>query len=164
MQKLNWREKYAAILILTIGIIYLIVQVLAFISSKSDAYSIKDGSFVINKSRNEFFSDIRSFLTIILAIMAGILLFRTKLTGWVIGFSLLLFFLVLSSFGVATAVKLKTYDNPFIMVVALEVIFLLAVIFLLIPSTLKKYRVSKKTLLPTLLFFMSIASIYFFLQ
>ena len=164
MQKLNWREKYAAILVLTIGTIYLIVQVLAFISSKSEASSIKDGSFVINKSRNEFYSDIRSFLTIILAIMAGILLFRSKLTGWVIGFSMLLFFLVLSSFGVATAVKLKTFDISFILVATLEVIFLLAVIFLLIPSTLKKYRVSKKTLLPTLLFFMSITSIYFFLQ
>jgi len=91
-------------------------------------------------------------------------LFRSKLTGWVIGFSLLLFFVVLTSFGVVTAIKLKTFDQTFITIAGLELILLMGVLFLLIPTTLKKYRVSKRTIVPTLLFFMTITAVYFFLQ
>ena len=162
--RLNWRERYAAILILSIGIIYLLLQVFAFMSSTTNAYAFENGSFVVHKSRNELFSDIRALLTVLLAIMAGILMLRRKLTGWVIGFSMLLLFTAIAGGIILTFIKLNTFDVNFIMLAVTGFLLLCAVIFLVLPSTLKKYRVGRKTVLPTLLFFMTIASVYFFLQ
>jgi len=162
MQKLNWREKYSAILVLLIGIIILITQVSGVLSSKANAIAIRNGSIIIDKS--ELLNDSRSYLTILLGILGGILLLRNKRLGWVIGMPLLLLFTIITS-GISISSALhKDFSMSFKMFAAVGFLLLLAAIFLLVPSTQAKYRVGKGTWLPTLLFFMLISAIYFFLQ
>ena len=162
MQQLSWREKFAAILVLLIGIVFLLMQVFALVSSRSNAYSEADGALVISKG--ELFADIRAYITIFLGIAGGILLWKSKRLGWVIGISLLIFFTLIACYGIVNLVMQRVFDSSFKMVVALAVVLLTAVIFLLLPAAKQKYRVGKRTYLPTLLFFMAIAAVYFFLQ
>jgi hypothetical protein len=90
MQKLSWKEKYAGILVLIIGIIYLLMQIASIASNRSISYGSQQEAFVINK--NELFSDIKTWLVIIMGIAAGFLLLKNKTLGWVLGLPVLLLF------------------------------------------------------------------------
>jgi hypothetical protein len=159
--KLSWREKYAGILVLIIGIIYLLLQVIDFLSSKSNAYAVKDGAVQISTS--ELLNHSRTILTILFAITGGILLLKGKRTGWIIGVSILLLLttilvgIMVASFPIV-GIAQKMIGITFI------VVLLLALLFLLLPSARMKYKVGKRTYLPTLVIYIALAAMYFFLQ
>lgn len=159
--KLSWREKFAGILVLIIGIVYLLWQVADFLSSKSDAYAVKEGNIQI--SRAELLNHARSILSILLALSGGWLLLKGKRAGWVIGVTLLLLLntiaiiIMVQGFGLTdTTNKIAGGVVVFIM--------LLALLFLLLPSARLKYKVGKRTYLPTLVLLLILVGIYFFLQ
>lgn len=159
--KLSWREKFAGILVLIIGIIYLLWQVADFISSKSDAYAVKEGNIQI--SRAELLNHARSILSILLALIGGWLLLKGKRAGWVIGVTLLV---LLNAIAIILMVKGYSFtDTPNKIAGAVVVlIMLMALLFLLLPSARLKYKVSKRTYLPTLVLLLILVGIYFFLQ
>ncbi len=161
MQKLSWREIYAGIMVLIIGCMVLILQVSNMMSSKAHGFAISNGEFIINKS--EIFNDLRSYLTILIGLLGGFLLIRQKRMGWVIGMPLLLLFTIVSGGVAATYALAKDYGMPFKMSAGISFLVLVAAIFLLLPSAQEKYRVSKATWLPTLVFFMAITAVYRFL-
>lgn len=159
--KLSWREKYVGILVLIVGIVYLLWQAIDFLSSKSGAYTVKEGAFNINTS--ELFNHIRSIISIILAITGGFLLLKGKRTGWVIGVAFLLLLLLIASgimiAGYAIADNLsKIIGGTFVL------LLLLALVFLLLPSARLKYKVGKRTYLPTVVLLLILAVLYYFLQ
>jgi hypothetical protein len=161
MQKLSWREVYAGILVLLIGCMELILQVSGMMSSKAHGFAIDSGKLIIDKS--ELFNDLRSYVTIIVGLLGGLLLIKQKRFGWVIGMPLLLLFTIVSG-GVAVGFAIaKDYSLSFKVSAGISFLMLLAAIFLLLPSAQEKYRVSKATWLPTLVFFMAITAVYFFL-
>jgi hypothetical protein len=159
--KLSWREKYAGILVLFIGLVYLAWQVIDFLSSKSGAYAVNDGSLNINKS--ELFNHIRSIISIILALTGGLLLLNRKRAGWVIGVALLFLLLIIAS-GIMVAGYSIADTVSKISGGAVVFLLLLALIFLLLPSARLKYKVGKRTYLPTLVLILILAVLYFFLQ
>ena len=88
---------------------------------------------------------------------------RQKRFGWVIGTPLLLLFTIVSGGVAATYALAKDYSLSFKVSAGIAFLILVAAIFLLLPSAQEKYRVSKATWLPTLVFFMAITAVYFFL-
>ena len=162
IEKLSWREKFAASLLLLIGIGYALFQVFNILSSKADGYKADESAFTI--SRGELLSDLKTYSTIFFALISSILLFRQKRLGWIIGLPMLLFYLFLSGFGVFLYVYGSTYDTNLILLSIVFLAVLLSFVFLLIPSARRKYKVGKYTYLPTLVFLMAICAMYFFLQ
>jgi hypothetical protein len=159
--KLSWREKYAGILVLIIGIIYLIFQVSDFASSRAGAYAVKDGALQVSTS--ELLNHARTIFTILLAISGGLLLLNGKKAGWVIGLPILSL-LTLIVAGILAYNFRTTGNTQKIMGGVALFILLLAILFLLLPSARKKYKVGKYTYLPTLVLLVVLAALYFFLQ
>jgi len=163
MGKLSWREKYAGILVLLIGIVFLLMQVASLLSNTSHPYSIQSGSLVIDK--NELYSDIRTYSIILAGILAGWLLLKSKRTGWVLSLPILLFiFAVLGIKTVEQVLKIKKFDNSLIGPGLGLLLLLLAILFLFLPSARQKYRVSKGVVLLTLSLFAALCGTYIFLQ
>lgn len=159
--QLSWREKFAGLLILVIGIIYLLWQVIDLLSSKSGAYAVKEGALQISTS--ELFTHIRSVFTILLALAGGWLLLKGKRAGWVISVPLLLLLLAIAT-GIMIAGYSLTNTTNKIAGGVIVLILLLALLFLLLPSARIKYRVGKRTYLPTLFLLLLLVGLYFFLQ
>lgn len=159
--KLSWREKFAGILVLIIGIVYLLWQVADFLSSKSDAYAVKEGSIQISKS--ELMNHVRSIISILLALTGGWLLLKGKRAGWMISVPLLLLLNI-----IAGGVMISGYamaDNLTKIVGGIMVfILLLALIFLLLPSARLKYKVGRNTYVTTITLIVLLIMLYFFLQ
>ena len=161
-EKLSWREKFAASLLLLIGIGYAIVQVINILSSRAEGYKADESAFTI--SRGELLSDLKTYSTIFFALIGSILLFRQKRWGWVIGLPVLMLFTFLSGFGVYSNFNGLNIDASMIFLLVVFVALLLSFAFLMIPSARRKYKVGKYTYLPTLVFLMAICAMYFFLQ
>lgn len=163
MVKLSWKEKYAGILVLLIGIIFLLMQLASLFSNTSRPYDIQNGTFVINK--NEFLSDLKTYSVILAGIVAGWCLLTGKRLGWMLGLPILLFITaVVGSIAVQQALKMKKIDNSFIGFGVGIFLLFLAILFLLLPGARQKYRVSKGVALLTLLLFIGLGGAYMFLQ
>ena len=162
IEKLSWREKFAASLLLLIGIGYALFQVLNILSSQADGFKADESAFTF--SRGEVLSDLKTYSTIFFALVGSFLLFRQKRWGWIIGLPVLLLFTFLSGFGVFLFVYGSEYNIKLILLLIVFLALFLSFIFLLIPSARRKYKVGKYTYLPTLVFLMAICAMYFFLQ
>lgn len=159
--KLSWREKYAGIVVLFVGFIYLLWQVSDFMSSRSGAYSVKDGAIRISTS--ELLTHIRSIVSMLLALMGGWLLLKGKRAGWVIGVSLLV---LLNIIAVGIMIAGYTVADNFNKIAGgvLVLILLLALIFLLLPSARLKYKVGRNTYVTAVTLLILLIALYFFLQ
>jgi len=159
--KIGWKEKYAGILVLIVGIVYLIWQVSDFMSSRSNAYSLKEGAFSVNAS--ELTNHVRSIISIILALVGGLLLLKGKRAGWVIGVALLVLLNIVAAGimigGYASADKLSKIAGG-----AVVFFLLLALVFLLLPSARIKYKAGRNALVTTVALIILLVGLYFFLQ
>jgi hypothetical protein len=163
MVKLSWREKYAGILVLLIGIIFLLMQLAALFSNTSRPYAIQNDALVLNK--NEFLTDLKTYSLIIAGILAGWCLLTGKRLGWMLGVPILLFITaVIATITIEQALKVKKLDNSMIGFGVGIFLLFLAILFLMLPSARQKYRVSKAVLLLTLLLFVGLGGAYLFLQ
>lgn len=163
MQKLSWREKYAGILVLLIGIIFLAMQVASLLSDTSHPYSLQNGSLVIDK--NELFSDVRTYSIILAGIVAGWLLLKGKQFGWILGLPILLFIITVAIVKtIEQILTIKKADDSLVGPgIGIFLVFL-AILFLFLPSARQKYRVSKGVVLLTLFLFVALGCAYMFLQ
>jgi hypothetical protein len=164
MQKLSWKEKFAGILVLLIGIIYLLMQLASLLSDTSDHYTVNQGALVIDQ--NALFSDIKAWVVIIMGLAAGPMLLKNKTGGWVLGLPVLLFFAVLLLvLAVQQVINMKGKIDGSIAIPAVALALLVtAIVFLFSKDARRKYRVSKYTVLLTLFLFVAIGGLYFFLQ
>jgi len=162
IEKLTWREKFAAIMLIMIGFVYAAIQVMNIASSRAGGYSANESAIIIN--RGELLSDFKTYAIIFFSIIAGLFLIRQKRLGWILGIPVLLLFAFLSAAGLFIYVSATIFDNTFILLLIAFVVLASSVIFLLLPSARKKYKVGKYTYLPTLVFLMAICGLYFFLE
>lgn len=161
MQPLNWREKFVGILSLLVGIIFLALLVLDFISARSSTITSTEGNFVI--SRTSLFLYIRVGAAILISVIGAIALFKQSRTGWIMVFSIHAISLLLMAYLTVFVSMLGMF--AWAAFTGIAVLFaLLCIIFLLLPSTRIKFRVSSKTILPTLVFLLAIGALFFFLQ
>lgn len=163
MQKLSWREKYAGLLVLLIGIIFLLIQVASLMSNKSHAYSFQNNALVINK--NELFSDLRTYLVILMGVIAGLMLLKNKRAGWVLGLPVLLLIVTIAvTLGVEQFKTIRTNKQAMIIFGSVLFLLFLGILFLFLPSARKKYRASAGAVVLTLLLYGALTGVYFFLQ
>lgn len=160
-EKLNWKEKYAAFVILIIGSGMLALEILAFISSKTSLSSQTENSISINKS--ELLAHTRAFVVIIACLLASAALFSRKRIGWILGVPTLLFSATLAGYLVYFGYIM--YGAPIALAALLFFLLIgLALYFLLSVSARAKYKVGKQSLLPTLVFLMVLCAMFFFLK
>lgn len=161
MQTTNWREKFAGIFTLLIGITFLGLLVFDFISSRASSMTASDDNITINRSA--LFMYLRVCLGIILALTGGFALLRVRRTGWVFCTAILFLHIVITGYLFVFLLRLGMQKES----IAISIPFvlgLLSVIFLMLPGTRQKYRVSSNTILLTLVFLLAIGALFFFLQ
>lgn len=159
--KLSWREKFAGIIVLFVGFVYLSWQVSDFMSSKADAYSIKEGA--IHVTTSELMNHVRSITSIILALLGGWLLLNGKRAGWVIGVPLLLLINTIAGWLMVAGFQLAgTLEKVLGGIVVFSL--LLALLFLLLPSARQKYKVTRTTVISMVTLLIFLVGLYFFLQ
>ena len=156
MQKLNGREVYVLIiLILATAILgYLMLNDIF-----SNIASVRSEQGVVSVSSMDLRSHTKSLLQIILNLSAIILFWRRKRMGWILAFPILLFYCFIISYVMVGF----GYVDPVSSAVGFGgvFIFLLGMIFLLIPSTLQKYQVKKFTIIPVLVVIALLVFLYF---
>lgn len=160
-EKLSWREKYAASLLLILGVFFLITQILDFTSSWSKRISADDKTLSIDIRQLK--ADLKVYFVILLAIIGGILLWFRKRIGWILGLPVLVWYTILIINGIIMSVKFSGYKSEFLFSCLGFILLSMAVGFLYAPSARKKYKVGKQTYLPTFLILGIIITIHFLL-
>lgn len=161
MQRLNGREIFSGILLLFISSVYLFILLTDWFSAYGDAWRALKGMFQVNTEALKM--TFRRLFVIVPGLTGGILLLRQRTTGWILSFSTLLFHSGLALYLFTKSFALLERDVLFIFICLGILLLLLATIFLLFPPTPKKFRVGKRTILPTLVLFMALIAVTFFL-
>lgn len=159
--KLSWREKYAGIMVLLMGLGYLVLFITEFTSTTITGYTRSEGKLQIDI--HELLNHIRGVTIILLSIIGSWLLLKMKRAGWVISMAMLLLLSIIAGGFIAWNFKTATPTAKAVYFSGLALL-LFAVLFLLLPSARKKYKVGKFTFLPTLLLLLVLAAMFFFLQ
>lgn len=158
MRKASAKEIYVACLILLIGIIYLAAQTDALFSIGST--TVKGD--IIQLSKNEILSHLRSIVTVVLCFSGGILLLKTKRTGWVISQSVLLLLFIIAS-GIFMS-NITALNVSGIVLAGGIGLLLLAIIFLLQKQTRQKFTITGKSYLSVFILFVILVIFYFLLK
>ena len=158
MRKASAKEIYAASLIFLIGIVYLVAQADALFSMGSTTVR----GDIIQLSKNEMLSHLRSILTIVLCFSGGILLLKIKKSGWIICQSVLLLLLTIAA-GIFISNITSLNSSGFILIAGI-LLLLLAFIFLIQKATRQKFMVTKKNYQSVIVLFALLAVFYFLLQ
>lgn len=160
-EKLNWKQKFAAYILLIIGFGLLGIEALAIISSKASFGSQTDTTVSVNKG--ELFAHSRTFIILLLCFVAAVALLKSRTVGWILGVPLLIISAAISGYLIYFG-YIMYGSTMSIIAGVLFVIILCALLILLSLSTRLKYKVGKRTALPTLVFLMALCAIFFFLQ
>lgn len=158
MRKAGAKEIYAASLVLLIGIIYLAAQADALFSIGST--TVKGD--IIQVSRNEMLSHLRSILTIILCFSGGMLLLKIKRAGWVVSMSILILLIT-----IAAGIFISNFSGLNLSGIALIIgilLLILAIVFLLQIRTREKFSVTRKSFVSVLVLLAVLVFFYFVLQ
>ena len=158
MIKINAREIYSAVLLLVISSILLAATAAELSSTYTDAYQTEKGAVRLNTG--ELFDTLHTVLLIILGFIGGIQIFRKRTSGWVCGTAVLLFYSFLAVYATVALLTTGIMDLWLLLYGIGIAIVLLALIFLLVPSTIKKFRVGIKVIIPTLILFMALLTIF----
>lgn len=156
MQKLNAREVYVLtiLIIATAILVYLMADDIF-----SNISSIRKDGGMVSISAMDLRSHTKSLLQIVLNVSAIVLFWRIKRLGWVFSFAILLFYCFIISY----VMFYFGYVDVASTVVGLGGIFffLLGLIFLIIPSTIRKYKVNKFSSIPLLITIGALCLLYF---
>ena len=154
-------EKFSAILLLVAGFIYLALWLISIFSETTSFINMKDDKVSMNLA--ELLSHIRTVITIGLALGGGFLILRKSRPGWIMGIVVLILLLIICSGTFYQAFKLKEPLAIAITATAL-MILLLSIVFLTIPSALKKFNVTRPTIITAAVLALILATFYFFIQ
>lgn len=83
---------FPATLVLFLGCSYIVAQISSILSNKSILFKISEGQ--VRFSFGEILQELRSYTYILIAILGGIQLLRSKKIGWILSFSFLLYMII----------------------------------------------------------------------
>lgn len=161
MQTTNWREKFAGTFVLLIGLIMLGLLIFDFISSRASSVTASNENIVINRFALLYY--LRVGAGMLLSLIGAFALFTLRKTGWVLCMTILILHLVICGYLTYFTLNISMKKEA-IFTASAFALGLLAVIFLFLPGTREKYRVSSKTILLTLGFLLAIGALFFFVQ
>jgi hypothetical protein len=156
MQKLNGREIYVLVILI---VATTILAYLMGLDIFSDISSVRNDQGVVSVSSMDLRSHTKSFLQIVLNISAIILFWRIKRLGWIFAFAILLFYCFIISY-VMVGFGFVDMGSTAIGLTGI-LFFFIGLIFLVIPSTLRKYKVNKMSLVPLLVVIGALCLLYF---
>lgn len=159
-QALTGREKYIVALMYIIGGMFLILQVVSILSSKSTIFNSADGMVSIN--RNELLSFLRVLTTIILSFAGAILFTKRKAAGWSINLAVLIFFTIL--LGSMLYTNYHTPDLGMGIGGFVMLLLIVAILFLLFRNTRVKYKVNRSSVIGAVSLLLFLLGFYIYLQ
>jgi hypothetical protein len=150
MQKLNAREYYVVVVMTIITIVIAILLYRELFSETSPFITSTDGEFI--GMREGYIINIgQNLVQLTLGNIAVLLMLKRKRAGWVAATALLLFYAFIAISAVAQPALAGIMDTIVMIGMAICLVLLLSLVFLCIPSTLKKFNVTKLTLIPLIL-------------
>ena len=157
---LSWRELYAGIIVMLIGIVFLGLQVMSHTSSRTDLVVVKDNAVIMD--RHALLLNLRNYIFILVAVLGSLLLFRKRAAGWVAVLASLGLMLLIATWSLAELITKQQFNNNiFRSIAGIEFFLLLALLFLLLPSARKKFRAGRLAYIPALLLFGTLVVLYF---
>jgi hypothetical protein len=162
MQSLNAREYYVLMIITIMVIVIATLLGRELISETSPFVSNPDGELV-NVRQVYIMNIIQTSFQLILCITAFIFLLKIHRAGWIIAFSLIVFYTVLLSTVMVIGANTGFYDPIYIVGIFAVAMVLLAIIFLCLPSTIRKFKITKAAIIPILCLWALMVTIYFIL-
>jgi hypothetical protein len=160
MQKLNAREYYVIVLTAILAIIQAGFLFREVFSETSPFVAGEDGSYN-NVQKADIINIGNTLLQIILSVTAFSFLLMKRRPGWIAAFSLISFYAFLLSYVMGKAALAGIVDILFWVGFLITAMLLLAIIFLCIPSTLKKFNINKTAIVPVVLILLLLVTIYF---
>lgn len=156
MQKLNGREIYVLIiLILTTGILLF----LTLRDIMADVSSVQNAEGVVSIRQMDLRTHIKAILQVILNLTAIFLFWRKKRLGWILAMPILLFYAFLIGY------LMLNFGFVDVQTTAIGasglLVFLLGVIFLIIPSTMRKFSLKKISVVPVFVVIGMLIFLYF---
>lgn len=150
MQKLNGREYFVVVVMAIITVIIAILLGRELFSETSPFITSNDGELI--GMREGYIINIgQNLVQLSLGIIAVLLMLRKKPAGWTAAFALLLFYSFIAVYAVAKPALAGILDVIVMIGLAICLMLLLSIVFLCIPTTLKKFNITKSTLIPLLL-------------
>lgn len=160
MYKLSYREKFSAFVLFSIGIIYLFLYIISFFQNESSVISSTENQLSFNKTAIS--EQLRTWIILFFTIAGSVLLFRKKKTGWIFSLAIFPVFLVMLGGGLFTSISMDMTEGPtFWILISGGLILLLAFIFLLLPSCIKKFNIQILHVIITVILAVSVAYIFF---
>lgn len=159
MQKLNGREIFVFIVVAVIAIVLSILLVKELFSETSPFVS--SGEFV--STRPGYIVNIgQSLLQLTLCLIALIYLIRKRRAGWIAAFAILTLYTFVGLYVVMVPLVAGIIDVLVLLGLGVSLMFLLALVFLIFPSTLKKFNISRTAIIPVICILLLLGTVAYF--
>ncbi len=156
------KEIFVAVLLLIVGLIYCLLFIQSIISSHSRSSTVS--AEVISINRSELFSDLKTIVTIVCTITGGIGILLMRKTGWIFGLAQVLILLMISSAGWKQLIHFDEFGFSFFLVLAATLLLIIALVFLNMNGTRKKFGIRPRNYLYVLGLTALLFLIFFVLQ
>ena len=155
MQKLNGREIYVLVLL---GLLTIILGYSAVRETTADFSSFRSTSDgTVSISKDELRYNVTTIVQAIVTLCAFVFFLLRKRIGWILAMP------ILTAFALIAMVMAFLSGLNLFLVLVVPGIFLLGVVFLFIPSTLRKYKINRVIIFSELLIMALLIAYYFYL-
>jgi|GEM_PF-1358529 hypothetical protein len=159
MQKLNAREYFVVVLVSIITIVFLVLVFNELFSNTSPFVTTSSGE--ISTHSTYIINVLQNLVKVILGIVAAVFLLKKRRIGWIAAFSVLLFFAFIAWYLVGMSMMAGIIDTNVYIGLGMATLLLLALIFLCFPSTIKKFQISCRTIIPIAILLALLATTHF---
>lgn len=160
--QLNWKEKYAALLVTIAGCLLLGLLAVDISSSQATSYTMQQDAILINKQ--ELYTKTRALVNILVAIGGGLLLLRGRILGWSCSLAVLSLLLVLSGSVMVQLGYLRLFNTFFIILAGAWILLLLALLVVLSAKLRRKLGIGRTAWILAVVLFLGLGALNFFLQ
>lgn len=149
MQKLNAREYFVIVVMSLVTIVIAILLGRELFSETSPFVTTASGEL---STRSTYILNIgQNLVQLTLGIIAVYYLIKRRRAGWIAAFALLIFYGFIAFYAVGKPLLSGLFDVLIIAGLTICLLFLLSLIFLCIPSTLKKFNITRSVIIPLVL-------------
>lgn len=160
MQKLNGREYFVIVLVGIISIVLFYLAMSETFSSTSPFVRTGDGS-TMSVDRSAIINLAATFLNLIVSIIGFSFMLMKRRIGWIASFCILLFYVFVAGYMLVFAFLMGMIEGTFWFGVMVVLMLLMAIVFLLIPSTVRKFKVTRLAIVPILFILGLIVTFYY---
>lgn len=158
----DWKILFPAMVILSIGTIYLVLQLIDLLSSESNLLELYRSNGKINWQ--EMLFDLRTFIYIFLGLTGGFGLLQQKKWGWILGVPYLILYVIICSWGIVRIVAMDMMNEGGYLLIGICLGLFAALACLLNRSTINTLKLTRPAFLASSLIMILLLLLYFYLQ